>query len=676
MIKKWHLQGFKSKTDSAPLELAPLTILTGTNSSGKSTVIQSMLVMKQTMETPIAKNYLRLNGALAKLGTHSDIFSAKSRMQIGLETDNGACLNVHYAPAPEIKGEPSYPILEAVELKSGSADGEALTKIERTTEEAKAKISARIPPGRMELDDFSYHVTDVRHTYDKYSSESMHGEFLMGATINSFIPTKFSELLMPGSKRETASRIADLDNCRLAEQREFLDHVSKVLFVRFPRPQIADGFKETIQRTMDQLGSGITGGRQATFHKLEKILKDSGLPQAALKEIQGFFKERSIPLSPGIRDLDNTSRTLQETFLIHISGTQMDVESTRKAHREITKLKTKIRSGKPTDFYKFEKLILNLNISDVERAKIADFFNSHIAPRLRSEQEPCVVDSSKRGTPIGVTLSNLLAAAGSVSKHVSAIKYLGPLRDNPRLVYPESEAFDPKDVGVRGEHTASAIGVNENLPVDPLLLPSEYPYQDIKGETLEFRKVLEAWLQHLQIAKSVRPQPVRGLGYTLEIILPNSSKPCNMANVGVGVSQALPILVFALLSDKKSTLIFEQPELHLHPKTQSLLADFFFTLAMSGRQCVIETHSEHIINRLRYLAAKHLSPGKANPIAENTLVYFVEKKDGASVYRPIRIDNFGNIPEWPADFFDEAALTEAAIVNAGLKKRRLMGIDR
>jgi predicted ATPase len=73
-----------------------------------------------------------------------------------------------------------------------------------------------------------------------------------------------------------------------------------------------------------------------------------------------------------------------------------------------------------------------------------------------------------------------------------------------------------------------------------------------------------------------------------------------------------------------------------------------------------------LINRLRYLSA--VSEGKA--ISEHVILYFVEKEGGHSRYRPIRINEFGVIPDWPKGFFDENEENAAATLTAAMAKRR------
>lgn len=72
----------------------------------------------------------------------------------------------------------------------------------------------------------------------------------------------------------------------------------------------------------------------------------------------------------------------------------------------------------------------------------------------------------------------------------------------------------------------------------------------------------------------------------------------NIVDVGFGVSQILPIITQGLNMQKEETFILEQPEIHLHPKMQMKMADFILSLALSEKNVIAETHSDHIINRL------------------------------------------------------------------------------
>ena len=173
-----------------------------------------------------------------------------------------------------------------------------------------------------------------------------------------------------------------------------------------------------------------------------------------------------------------------------------------------------------------------------------------------------------------------------------------------------------------------------------------------------------AGLKYMGVANKVMTNDQGKIGHTLQI-----SNDINinqdLTNVGVGVSQVLPILVMALMASKGDVIILEQPELHLHPKVQTRLADFFVAMNALGKQCVVETHSEYMINRLRYLVAVNDS----SKVADETMIYFVEKEDGHSDYRPVTINRYGVIEDWPDGFFDESERIAAEILRAGMEKK-------
>lgn len=85
---------------------------------------------------------------------------------------------------------------------------------------------------------------------------------------------------------------------------------------------------------------------------------------------------------------------------------------------------------------------------------------------------------------------------------------------------------------------------------------------------------------------------------------PNISFDLNAFALGAGVSYLVKILVMGLSLKKGDIFIVENPEIHLHPKAIANLAEFFVILAKSGIQVILETHSEHILNKTRYLVYK------------------------------------------------------------------------
>jgi len=125
----------------------------------------------------------------------------------------------------------------------------------------------------------------------------------------------------------------------------------------------------------------------------------------------------------------------------------------------------------------------------------------------------------------------------------------------------------------------------------------------------------------------------------------------SITDVGFGVSQVLPVLVLCYYAPEGSTIILEQPEIHLHPAVQAGLADVFVdAIEHRGIQIILESHSEHLLRRLQ----RRIAEGAL--AADDAALYFVWMEQGTSHLQRLVLDPFGNIQNWPHDFFgDEMA---------------------
>lgn len=115
--------------------------------------------------------------------------------------------------------------------------------------------------------------------------------------------------------------------------------------------------------------------------------------------------------------------------------------------------------------------------------------------------------------------------------------------------------------------------------------------------------------------------------------------------LGTGVSYLAKILIMCLRAKKGDVLMIENPEIHLHPKAQSKLGEFFTYIINSGIQLIIETHCEHLINRIQYEVYK-----KNLPYTDSIIWY---KGGIQSPFQKIEFDNNGDFTEdFPEGFFD------------------------
>ncbi|WP_291371289.1 MULTISPECIES: DUF3696 domain-containing protein [unclassified Acinetobacter] len=141
------------------------------------------------------------------------------------------------------------------------------------------------------------------------------------------------------------------------------------------------------------------------------------------------------------------------------------------------------------------------------------------------------------------------------------------------------------------------------------------------------------------------------IGDTLSLILVdrNTNLKTTLVDVGFGIGQVLPILIEGLVK-KHSTICIEQPEIHLHPKLQADLANFFAKDVLSDKsnQWIIETHSESLLLRFqRLIKYKELNPEHIS------IIYVNPTADGAEVIH-IPLDEDGDFTvAWPNGFFDE-----------------------
>jgi hypothetical protein len=249
---------------------------------------------------------------------------------------------------------------------------------------------------------------------------------------------------------------------------------------------------------------------------------------------------------------------------------------------------------------------------------------------------------------------HLEEAAAALTSTLNQVRHLGPLRDAPRPFHSISTSGDPYSVGRSGEFTAAVLHRFGKRSVAHHL--DGHDYDEPLGTAVN------RWLTSLGVHSGARTVEYGKIGHLLTVDDEAVPYYMDLTQVGVGVSQLLPVLVQVLVAPPGSVLVVEQPELHLHPRVQSRLADLFVSAAMNDRQIICETHSEYMVTRLRLLVA-------AERIAYGAVlrVHFVERREGASTVREVRFGRRGEVPEWPEGFFDQSAIDAADLVRAATK---------
>ena len=180
-----------------------------------------------------------------------------------------------------------------------------------------------------------------------------------------------------------------------------------------------------------------------------------------------------------------------------------------------------------------------------------------------------------------------------IKETVDKIRYLGPLREMPKSMYSWNIDVDPEYVGAKGEYFPSVLSTLENKIIETILPGNN------EIEKYPFYEALHCWCQYLKVASEIHVKSEYSFGMNITIHNIHDIKS-DIMNVGVGTSQVLPVLIMGLISSRNSLIVYEQPELHLHPYSQSRLADFFIAMSKLGKQVIVETHSEYMLHRFRY----------------------------------------------------------------------------
>ena len=126
----------------------------------------------------------------------------------------------------------------------------------------------------------------------------------------------------------------------------------------------------------------------------------------------------------------------------------------------------------------------------------------------------------------------------------------------------------------------------------------------------------------------------------------------NLIDVGYGVSQALPLLTELLREDCSPIFLLQQPEVHLHPSAQAALGSLFCSIAAPNRQLIVETHSDHLLDRVRM----EIRDGTAKLGPDDVSVLFFERDELDVQIHSLRIDDDGNVlgaPDTYRSFFLE-----------------------
>jgi predicted ATPase len=276
------------------------------------------------------------------------------------------------------------------------------------------------------------------------------------------------------------------------------------------------------------------------------------------------------------------------------------------------------------------------------------------------------------------------------------LHYLGSSRLPPPSLFKPATA-DPSDIGISGEFAAQLLqrrrgDVVHFLP--PLHLTGNGIQVPNKIRSIPFGEAVNEIMRSLSVETPLSVKDIEQVGFRL--MFGNAS----IGHVGRGLAQLLPLVELGLFADPLrfrgseqemsldeyanqcsgyGHIILEEPEAHLHPKVASRLAHWLVSLAQSNRQVIVETHSDHLVRRLRGLVARAGTGTELERwLLDNVAILSVEQdSNGNSSVATSTLTPSGGVGEtWPSDFMDEASDEESAIYYAQLDKSPDSGLSQ
>lgn len=341
---------------------------------------------------------------------------------------------------------------------------------------------------------------------------------------------------------------------------------------------------------LDIGGDDRFGGSESQISVNLKYKYRSALKEVVLKEISFYGDNKHLLTSEYIED--------SERFVPRmISKTQIPASFAATTSRML-------------DFRNFIPRMLGVSLRQRDIST---------SPNLINEEEELAIRQTSRD-------------AMTISRHFQAVEYVGAMRMPPARTFLYT-GERRRRVGSNGEYAAAILAMDSMRR---------------GGKAKGIRAGVVGWLSSAGIASDLRIVPLSDRYYEIQVQHPVTKEYENFADVGYGNSQVVPVLVAGYNLGRGETFIVEEPEIHLHPKAQAELGDFFVELRERGVQSIIETHSEHMIIRLQ----QHVASGRIKP--SDICIYYTEPTVEGKTVKRLELDNRGVFKsEWPGGFFSE-----------------------
>jgi len=596
MLHEYQITNFKAFAESQTIPIRPITLIYGPNSSGKSSVLQSLLLLKQTLqEAENPETILLPKGNLVDLGNYREFvhrhdISKPFSLKVILRVDQVDTLaSLRNLVANELMETPllglqitftydeqiSNVVFSSVELFLGDDSSPVITY--------RSEKVSNVNPSPLQWQDLFQ--VDRR------------GDFETVLKLNNINP--IHSFWQSWWKRAEER----LPKAVFTQINETLERIG---FGTIP----FRGWQEKVTPKLQEVHESLT---KLQKQKTDKSPRDEG------------SENQTEPLEQEVKQIDFSMQLDDEQ---HQSGDSLEAK--------LDEIEFLMRFWQRFEDYTLDKAIDDfLKVNQYSFVSYRNFLPFSLGEQ-REELPNLEIDYLSqiyRGLETSEYLSELTLLTCSVFRHfLESAAYIGPLRDYPERLY------------IFSGNSSQQVGKSGKMISDLLLKDSEL--LKMVNEQLDYFGVE----YELKIA-SFTGKETSELSDVFSIRLVDKYTDVNVSllDVGFGISQILPVIVQSMFSHNKTVLI-EQPEIHIHPRLQAQLGSLIAECIKLPfeNQFIIETHSEHLMLRLQKL----IRQGELKP--EHISVIYVDRSTDGSKCLQLRLDEDGDfIDAWPDGFFEE-----------------------
>ena len=640
------LSSFKPFKKSQGVRLAPITLIYGPNSGGKSSLLQALLLLKQTMLSEEGRSgYLLPCGSLADLGNFTSLISdhdVKRSLKFSLSYDS-------LFQNPE-----SIDIGTSVSLEKNL--------IELNYKATPTGISGKTLLGELSEVLFRFQGRDKEPELSLEMVRLSSKPDSQGRTLEDPSPV----FRWKNPDKDSVNLLNWLQSAAGFQPDE------KQSLRQDPRERLRDQI-ESIKSSLDSLKENEKALEQHFEVLMKQTQEESSHAEKNLAIRTKFIEKKTLEMKEKIENLsklEERNKNLRNDDLIpiikrereQIEQLDRELEETKYDICRLKDIRERTKEGFKRVEVEADRLLSRRRMEEIsllteleERRKALQRYDEdfmELNPLLASARLhlwqglPAKIVSEKTGEPLALMgrEERLRDIFLSFQRLLSSISYLGPLRRPPSRYY----------VGY-GEQRGSVGSQGEFTP------------QLLFSSPQSIREKINHWFSQFEIPYTVHIRKLgsESIGDVIALALQDRRAgevvELSSSDVGFGIGQLLPIVVEGVVSEKR-ILCVEQPEIHLHPRLQAHLADFFIKTSIgcnkerksfgkSSNQWLIETHSEALMLRLqRRIRERELS-------ANDVSVIYVDPPKGEEGTRllELRLDEEGNfLDEWPAGFFEES----------------------